>query len=68
MPKRLLASLEGLFSPRITLREKPRPEPEPAFERKARAGTGLFALLTEEQKAHALAGGCDSPVRSQECA
>jgi hypothetical protein len=57
----LLAKVERFC--RVTLWDKPLPEPEPAFEPRAREGRGLFALLTPEQRARALAHREDAPVK-----
>jgi hypothetical protein len=49
----LLKLAEGWFS-RVTLRDKPLPDPEPAFAHSRRV-VGLRALLTPEQRARSLA-------------
>lgn len=48
-----LANWVGLSKKGVMLHDKPRPAPEPAFAR-PRPMTGLFASLTEEQKAFVL--------------
>lgn len=66
MTKGLLAAVEA-FCQRVTLRDKPLPDPEPAYEPRPREARGLFALLTPEQQARALANKHDAPVRMSKC-
>jgi hypothetical protein len=59
--RRLFKLAESMLAGRVTLLDKPLAEPEPAFAH-TQPVRGLFALLTPEQRAKALAHQGDDRV------